>query len=482
MLKQIILIFNSFVFLLYSLLFNEPAIIGNFPKAVKPGSEFTAEITVKKGSVTGFSKLQLEVPKGLTIKELENQGSIFTFDSGIAKFIWTSTPEQEEFTVKFTVAVAPSQSGSSTIKAKYSFVTDNNKQVIEMTPADINVSSDAPDAVLATNTTATNTDVAVTTNNTNSNTTSTTSNPTTNQTANTNVVEPTTSQTAISSNSSTDAKTIACKRTITNGTNANEYNVEIRLNKPGVTGFAKYQEIVPEGYTARIDKSSGCDFSFSDKKAKFVWVSVPEEEVVIVSYILEKPASASSNDVLTGEFSYLEDNKTKKVKSSSDAIAITPVNNTLAVNTTTTNSVSNSTNTSNNNVATTNNTTSNNNTASNNTVSNTKTNTQTTAQNPPISKNNGSISYAVQIGAFRGSVSSESLANRYGIGETVRSEMVDGLNKFLVGNFPEYRSARDHRENVKGKGVYGAFVVAYNSSQRITVQEALMISNQQWFK
>ena len=58
----------------------------------------------------------------------------------------------------------------------------------------------------------------------------------------------------------------------------------------------------------------------------------------------------------------------------------------------------------------------------------------------------------------------------------------EGLDKFMVGNFSEYKDARSHREVIKQKGCSTAFVVAYNGAKRITVQEALMITNQKWFK
>jgi len=60
--------------------------------------------------------------------------------------------------------------------------------------------------------------------------------------------------------------------------------------------------------------------------------------------------------------------------------------------------------------------------------------------------------------------------------------MAEGFSKFMVGNFDEYKQARNHRENIKQKGCNSAFVVAYNGTKRITVQEALMITSQKWFK
>jgi hypothetical protein len=68
------------------------------------------------------------------------------------------------------------------------------------------------------------------------------------------------------------------------------------------------------------------------------------------------------------------------------------------------------------------------------------------------------------------------------ISEKIYEEMIDGFTKYTVGHFNEYKATRDHREDLRSKGVAGPFVVAYNGGKRITVQEALMITHQQWYK
>ena len=55
--------------------------------------------------------------------------------------------------------------------------------------------------------------------------------------------------------------------------------------------------------------------------------------------------------------------------------------------------------------------------------------------------------------------------------------------KYTTGDFLAYKQARDGREEIKSNYTFpGPFVVAYNNGERITVQEALMISNQKWVK
>ena len=95
---------------------------------------------------------------------------------------------------------------------------------------------------------------------------------------------------------------------------------------------------------------------------------------------------------------------------------------------------------------------------------------------------NAAIHYSVQIGAFKNGVNVSVLGKKYAIKETIKTEMQDGYTKCVLGKYDEYKTARDNRETIKGKGVGDAFVTAYNSGRRITVQEALMVSNQKWYK
>jgi cell division protein FtsN len=198
---------------------------------------------------------------------------------------------------------------------------------------------------------------------------------------------------------------------------------------------------------------------------------------MIVSYVLEKSESASADAKLeNGEFSYLESDQTKKIKMPVESVNVGAassepvVNNAAATQTqeavpqqttavTTTEPVVNT----------------------NATTAEPVNNTTEPATNT-VAKKEGNVLYAVQVGAFRNAIQSEVLSKKFNISETIKSEMAEGYSKFMVGNFPEYKEARNHREDMKQKGCNSAFVVAYNGAKRITVQEALMITSQKWYK
>ena len=432
---------------IYSLFLADPVTLKtNFPASAKPGTGFTAEITINKGQLAGFAKFQLELPSGMTATEGDSKGGTFTMTGQTAKIIWTSVPSSAEFVITMNIVVDPSASGERVVTGKYSYIENNVKQQVEISPATIQIDGGA----VATNT-----------------------------------VTPTATATP------EGAAAVSVTRNITIG-NQGEYEIELKVNKDGAKGFAKVQEKVPAGFTAVGGKTDESSFSYSEQEgmAKFLWTSLPEREELTISYtLIPAQGTPPSPASLEGEFSYLEDQQSKLyVIARQDLPGTAPA---LAADTTTTAaadtaSTASTTTTNPANTQTTTTTEPNNTQTTGADPANTSTVATTTPDNtttadPAAAQKNSNVQYSVQVGAYRKAIGVDVIESRFSL-NGVSTEMHNGLNKFVIGKHEEYRQARDSRETIKGKGVADAFVTAYNLGRRITVQEALMITNQKWFR
>lgn len=487
MLKYIFLLINSISILFFNLFFGDGVTITpKLPSSAKPNSEFVAEFVVKKGGTSGFAKLQIELPQGLSAKEIESKGGAFTYTNGVVKYIWTSLPSDEEFTIKFNVIADASVSGSKQIQGKFSYITNNAKQQVDFGPLDIMFDASSS-AVTATNT------VTPTTNNVEPVNTNTVA------TATTNTTTPTDNKMPEAFSPPKDPNAVVSVHRRITATGPDGFLVDLVIHKENLKGFAKYTDNIPAGFRATVVSTNGASFSFNDQVAKLVWVSLPASEELKISYKLSMETKPSSKVSITGEFSYLENDQTQKVKSQVDEIII-PAEVTTPV---TTNSVVPETNTvtptaaitpiETNTVVATNTLAPTNTVVATNTVAVVETPTatitgaikDTESTNSSITSKTGgnaSVNFQVQVGAFKNNISTEKIASIYNINDNIRTDMHKGLTKFLIGNYDDYKGARDKRENIKNKGVSGAFVAAYNSGKRITIQEALMITSQKWLR
>jgi len=94
------------------------------------------------------------------------------------------------------------------------------------------------------------------------------------------------------------------------------------------------------------------------------------------------------------------------------------------------------------------------------------------------------IFYRVQIAAGKNLVNAAYFKSRHSYTDDFIIENHQGWVKYTMGKFDMYRSARDQRNQINSAGhnFDGPFVTAYNAGDRITVQEALMITKQKWFR
>lgn len=473
MIKYAILLVNMLALLVVRIFFYNGVIVTmNAPEKVKQGDEITVSLTINKGSIAGVGHLKQELPAGFgSVTAIETKGAEFKYlaEDNVVKFTWISLPADQEFTVSYKFKVdAAMASGKVALGAKFSYVLDNQKQTFELPAQVIMVGEESVIASTTTaqETTAVNTTPAETTatapaETTATATTTTQENP---QTAPTTTVEPTTTAQTTTTTPAQENKTsfqVSAQRTIVGQPEPGaEFTVEIKVQKDGMKGFARIQEVLPAGLTAMSLENKGGTFSFMDQKLKIIWDNLPADEDVVVSYRVLASASASGDMNITGSFSYVENDDPKKVEIPATTINL-KTKDVLVTNTTPSVTATAAETTA---VSVNNNTT---------------TTTTSNVTSTPAPENN--VAFRVQICALsklqRGSSYFES---KYAISGKVSVEFHEGWRKYVTGKFGQYNDARNYREEVKTKGVENPFVTAYNNGKRITVQEALMVSSQKW--
>ncbi len=92
------------------------------------------------------------------------------------------------------------------------------------------------------------------------------------------------------------------------------------------------------------------------------------------------------------------------------------------------------------------------------------------------------IKYRVQIIAAHNTVSRRYVKKAFGYSGPVNIDNHEGWVKYTTNGYGSYDEARKNRNKLNKYDFDGPFVTAYNKGERITVQEALMISNQSWIQ
>lgn len=487
MLKPLIVLVNMGIVLFITRIFGGVEIKHSFPDKANSGSQFTVEISIDKGELDRFARLTLEVPNGFTAKASETSGGQFTFDDQKAIIHWYSLPYDEVLKVTLVFNIAPPISGDLTITGTFRYIDNNQIQEKPIPPHKIKVTQ----------------------------------------------VEGVTDLLASQRYKYKEItlKPIDCIRQKPYMNEENEIVVNLLVSKSTLSSFGKIEEQLPRGFRAVALKTKGAIFQVSGRVLKFLWMEMPKEEenkMFVVSYkLIQTEEYPNQAFIINGTFSYSQDDRTQTINIAERNIDLNEFeaellemqeltkdeqyaelekenqqkrvdiladndNFTGISGLATSDKISEITKSSKTfeetltpeerahyaNVSTQ---------SKNTTV------TQKTSQNaisgeqrhPHITSIPGAeegISYKIQIAASHKLVKKDYF-KKFKIDETVHVELHEGWHKYTIGSFRIYKEARDYRVKIwDTTPITDAFVCAYSNGNRITVQEALMIANQKWFK
>lgn len=497
MIKQIILLFNLIGLLAYQSIFNlDVNIEQTAPEKINPGSSFNVQLKITNMGVDGFAKIQQELPAGVTAEVIESKGATFSFKEQVLKFIWMKLPVDNEFTVTYKITVSENASSPIPIGGQFAYISNNERKSVDIPLISVEI-SDAP--ILA-------------------------------NTSGEEILENTSSsaEASVAAIVNDPNGKVVCARRIKKES-PSVYTVEIGVRKKELVGFAKIEDLIPEGYEVIEVQSSGGIFSFKKQEVKILWLTVPSSDVYSIKYRVVALANVKGEATITGSFSYLEGEDPKKIIISPtvfdengqiNGLSDVEFNNLMnplgegsevdaiiAQNNVQTEEKEESTKE-----------------ESNTTTVNVATSEEGTLDNAALVKANqemeasgevvietvkeqaagdpeiegvavkpkgitsipspdANVYYKIQIAAGHDKISNDYFMKLYKVDDNkVSVEQHEGWRKYTIDKFSQYKDARNSRNNYwESNKITDAFVTAYNNGSRITVQEALMITNQKWF-
>lgn len=132
-------IYSLFIFFTGNNHTEEVKVVQKFPASITADATVDVELTINKGEVKGFAKLEQQLPDGFTALPLDLKGGSFTFEKQKIKVIWMSLPSTKEFKITYSIKANAEAKGQKSIGGKVYYVINNQKQINEITPSIVEV-------------------------------------------------------------------------------------------------------------------------------------------------------------------------------------------------------------------------------------------------------------------------------------------------------------------------------------------------------
>ena len=472
--KAILIFINIIGFLLFTILnINDVVITHTAPKEIAIGQQVEVNLIINKNNFSGPGRLRLDLSQadGIIVKENMSDGSSFTFKDNEVLFIWYDLPSEKSIVISYTIIAQDNITGMKKIDGDFSFINDNERKQLEVPALIFKVN---PELV-----------------------------------AEENIKENNSSANSVRSIEKLE----------------NEYIITVKTTIDNHKGFARIKEELPKNFNAEAIETAGSIFKNTDGYAKFIWTNLPDSSSeIIVKYKISNNIGLDTNFIISGVFSseklisegynsgikipeteYVpfkeiisnietDSNKTNITvqedikhdtllelannnKLNTDENIVTSKDTEQVINETISQIVSDST------------------------IDSFKDEIEEKEVKEKVVKEekivelkkeevikniistkkvNNNVDYKVQILAGHRIISDKQVSNQFNYNGEFALETHNGWIKYTVGANSKYSEARDSRNELKNYNFPGPFVTAYNYGERISVQEALILTSQNW--
>ena len=103
-----------------------------------------------------------------------------------------------------------------------------------------------------------------------------------------------------------------------------EFNVNVVIQKGTLEEFSRFQQELPAGLTPSAVNSGTADFSFDKQRLRFIWLKLPAQEEITITYKVMVNERLKGEFTMPGEFSYVENDERKSVEIKTGPVIITP--------------------------------------------------------------------------------------------------------------------------------------------------------------
>ena len=233
------------------------------PSRVEAGQEIPVRVTIQKGRNNDFARFQQTLPAGFDATPVNLGNADFTFKDHVVDVIWLKLPENPELVIEYSIKADARLTGLFEMQGRFSYIVDNDRDEVRTPMKKIEIA--APGTI--------------------------------SETPQRNPVV-----------ASAQHKLAVFRDKPVMAADGSGYIVHLLVSRAQVEKLARIEENIPTGFVAENVDGKGAIFSFKNGQVKYIWMTLPEDPLFVVTYRIRPVSGMQTTPVPEGILSYMQNN------------------------------------------------------------------------------------------------------------------------------------------------------------------------------